>query len=218
MEDIGKILKNFRIKNKITGQTLAELLDCSHQFIYLLENNKKKISVEKLEKLKKIMSESEYITLKQAIDLNESPEDIKKELLELKEIKYIEQKKIPFYSDIQASAGYGCYNSEGVSEYLEVPAEFAKKHNIAITVIGDSMEPEIQSGDIIIVDTSQVEYLENKIVVVNYKDATYLKKLIRDQEDNLYLFSINPYYPKIFIEDESELKIVGKLISVIRKY
>lgn len=218
MQDVGKILKNFRMKNKITGHKLAELLECSHQFIYLLESNKKKLPFEKLEKLKSIMSENEYVVLKQAFDLNESPEDIKNELLSLKEMKTIEQKKIPYYRDIQASAGHGYYNNEASYEYLEVPAEFAGKHNVAITVAGDSMEPEIKDGDIIIIDTNYTECLENKIFVVNYKDAVYLKRIFIDDDENMYLCSINPYYPKIFIEDEEELRIVGKLISVIRKY
>lgn len=215
---VGEIIKEYRKKHNLKVTELANLLNFTQVYITNIENDKRKMPDSVLEGLKNVMSNDEFEVLKKAVDLSRSPETVKKELLELKEIKYIEQKKIPYYRDIQASAGYGCYNTEGSYEYLEVPSEFAKEHNIAITVNGDSMEPEIQDGDIIIIDTSKTEYLENKIVVVNYRDAIYLKKLIRDQNENLYLFSINPYYPKILIEDIAELKIIGKLISVIRKY
>lgn len=215
---VGEIIKEYRKKHNLKVAELAEKLNFTQVYITNIENNKRKMPNSVLEQLEKIMTKEEFKILKKAVDLSRSPETVKSELLNLKEMKTIEQKKIPYYRDIQASAGHGYYNNETNYEYLEVPAEFAGKHNVAITVAGDSMEPEIKDGDIIIIDTNYIDCLENKIFVVNYKDAVYLKRIFIDDNENMYLCSINPYYPKIFIEDEEELRIVGKLISVIRKY
>ena len=215
---VGEIIKEYRKKHNLKVVELAEKLNFTQVYITNIENDKRKMPNSVLEQLEKIMTKEEFKVLKKAVDLSRSPETVKSELLNLKEMKTIDQKKIPYYRDIQASAGHGYFNQDSIYEYLEVPAEFAKNNNIAITVAGDSMEPEIKDGDVIIIDTNYSECLENKIFVVNYKDAVFLKRIFIDDEDNMYLCSINPYYPKILIEDKEELKIIGKLISVIRKY
>jgi repressor LexA len=214
----GEFLKEYRKSKKWRAVDLAEKLYCSQVFISNIENGKRKIPDTLLEQLKKIMDSENYDKLANLVILEKSPQKIKDEFLELKELKTLEQKKIPYFSDIQASAGFDCYNNSAtIKEYIEVPKELAKKHNIAITVNGDSMEPEIKNNDIIIVDTCDIEQVNNKIVVINYKDVMYLKKIVKENND-IFLVSINPYYPKIKIKDKEDLKIIGRLISVIRKY
>lgn len=218
MKKTGETLKKIRKKNKITGEQLAELLDCSTQFIYSIESNKSKFPIKKLELIKNFINENDYSELLDAIKLdNESP-ILKEEKLKIKYIGQIKQKKIPFFSDIQASAGYGCLNEDETElEFIEVPEELARPGNIAIRVFGESMEPEIKDGDTIVIETKCVECIKNKIIVVNYQGAVYLKKYV--EEGNIsYLVSINPYYPRIKVLDKAELKVIGKLKGVMRYY
>lgn len=218
MKKTGETLKKIRKKNKITGEQLAELLDCSTQFIYSIESNKSKFPIKKLELIKNFINENDYSELLDAIKLdNESP-ILKEEKLKIKYIGQIKQKKIPFFSDIQASAGYGCLNEDETElEFIEVPEELAKPGNIAIRVFGESMEPEIKDGDTIVIETKCVECIKNKIIVVNYQGAVYLKKFV-EEGNTCYLVSINPYYPRIKVLDKAELKVIGKLKGVMRYY
>lgn len=213
----GEFIKEFRKKNNLRAVDLADKLLCSQVFITNIENGKRKIPATTIEQLGQIMDKESYAQLLKLVDLEKAPESLKEEFLQLKQIKNVNQKKIPFYPDIQASAGYGCFNDYGTLEYIEVPEDLAKTGNIAIRVAGDSMEPEIKDGDIVIVDTKNIDCILNKIIVVNYQGAVYLKKFIQDEGD-IFLKSINPYYPKIKIMDKSELRVIGRLRSVMRYY
>lgn len=218
MKKTGETLKRIRKENNITGEKLAEILDCSTQFIYSIESNKSKFPIKKLEIIKKVINEKNYSELLDAIKTdNESPV-LKEEKLKIKYIGQIKQKKIPFFPDIQASAGYGCLNEEDTElEFIEVPEELAKPGNIAIKVFGESMEPEIKDGDTIVIETQGGQCINNKIIVVNYQGSVYLKKYV-EENNNSYLVSINPYYPRIKILDKTEFRVIGRLKGVMRYY
>ena len=218
MQKSGEILRNFRKNKKITMVKLAELLDCSQQFVTQLEVGNRKFSNEKLEILKKLMSDEEFNELINAIAY-ERIKDLPQ--LEVLNKDNIQSYKIRFYSDIQASAGHGAYNEENEDdeeqEYIEVPANLKNAYNIAIKITGDSMEPEFKQDDIIIIDTLKTKINYDKYFVVNYDDFVYLKKIIK-KDDNIYLHSVNPYYPDILIKDLDKLKVIGKVITVLRNY
>lgn len=216
MKKIGEILKDFRKKRKLTGAMLAEIFDCSHQFIFKLESGQKILSAEKLEILKNMMTDEEYRELIQAVAI-ERLKDIPGQV-EFLDKTMIENCKIPYFSDIQASAGYGIMNEEGESkEFIEVPANLKSDYNIAIKVSGDSMEPEFKTDDIVIINTCSTEIKYNKYFVVNYDDFVYLKKII-EKDGEIYLHSVNPYYPDIKVEDCEKLIIIGQVITVLRNY
>lgn len=217
MKNAGSFLKTLRKKYKITGAYLSEILNCSTQFIYAIESGKKRFPFQKLDLIKNLINEADYLEFLEVLENDEDTKILKDEKLKIQSIEEIEQKKIPFYPDIQASAGYGRFNDNEIVEFLEVPEGLAKPGNIAIKVAGDSMEPEIKDGDTIVIDTNRIECILNKIIVVNYQGAVYLKKYV-EEEGKIYLKSINPYYPKIRIEDKSELRVIGKLKSVMRYY
>lgn len=218
MRKTGTILKELRKKYKISGIELSELLECSPQFVYAIENGKKRFPFQKVDIIKKLVSEADYLDFLNCLETEGDTNIIQEEKLKIKYIGQIKQKKIPFFPDIQASAGYGCLNEDETElEFIEVPEELAKPGNIAIRVFGESMEPEIKDGDTIVIETKCVECIKNKIIVVNYQGAVYLKKYV--EEGNMsYLVSINPYYPRIKVLDKAELKVIGKLKGVMRYY
>ena len=216
MEEVGKILKEFRKNNKITGAKLADMLGCSQQYISQMESGKKPISLEKLEILKNLMSELEYSKLINTISY-EKMKNIPGQV-EILNKNNIPSYKIPYFSDIQASAGFGLMNEDDeAKEYIEVPASLKSDYNIAVRVSGDSMEPEFKNNDIVVINTCLTEVKLNKFFVVNYDDYVYLKQIIK--KDNIYyLHSVNPYYPDLPIEDCDKLKIIGQVVTVLRNY
>lgn len=218
MKKAGIMLKELRKKYKISGIELSELLECSPQFVYAIENGKKRFPFQKIDIIKNLVSETDYFNFLNCLEKDEDTNIIKEEKLKIRYIGQIKQKKIPFFPDIQASAGYGCLNEDETElEFIEVPEELAKPGNIAIRVFGESMEPEIKDGDTIVIETKCVECIKNKIIVVNYQGAVYLKKYV-EEGNSSYLVSINPYYPKIRVVDKAEFRVIGRLKGVMRYY
>lgn len=219
MKSPGALLKEFRKNNNITGALLSEKLDCSQQYISLVEKDEKKLSESKLELLKKIMSPEEFQEIFDSVNFHNSPKSIQEKLLNLENCKESKLRTIPYFYEVQASAGYGSFGlEEEYMDYIQVPDEYAKKGNIALNVKGDSMEPEFHDNDIIIIDTKEKEYIANKFTVVKYQNMIYLKKIILNDEGEIFLKSINPYYPTKKINFPNEFEVIGKVIFSSRKY
>lgn len=215
MKKSGEILKEFRKNNKITGTELAQMLGCTQQYISQIESKNKPIPIEKLEMLKNLMSETEYLDLLNAINY-EKLKNIPGQF-EILDKTTIPLYKIPYFSDLQASAGYGRMNEDSDQEYIEVPATLKSPYNIAVKVTGDSMEPEFKDGDIVIINTCLTEIKFDKYFVVNYDDFVYLKQIIK-KSGKYYLHSVNPYYPDLEIKDCDRLRVIGQVITVSRNY
>ncbi|MBP6117518.1 MAG: S24 family peptidase [Neisseriaceae bacterium] len=83
----------------------------------------------------------------------------------------------------------------------------------ALFIRGDSMQPELNDWDLVIVDTSDVEIIDGEIYAVTYKNQLFIKKLIRGT-DGIQLISTNPIYPPVCITDTeaTPLVILGRKV------
>ncbi|MDL2272787.1 helix-turn-helix transcriptional regulator [Desulfovibrio sp. OttesenSCG-928-I05] len=88
---------------------------------------------------------------------------------------------------------------------------------VFMDVIGNSMEPGIADGDMVLVDQSAVTPMPRSIMAVGYDDAIFIKRLER-HGNGVHLVSDNPEYPPITIRgDEMEqLRIIGKVVWLCR--
>lgn len=218
MRSPGEILKSFRLENGYKGEEFGKVLDISQQQVSRIERGDRNISQNILEKLEEILPEQLLSELRQAMEFEKIPDSIKKEIEKLK--REVEENKIPYFSDIKASAGVGYFNSEeDAGEYFEVPSNYAKKGNIAINVHGDSMYPEIKDGDTIVIDTHHQNPENNRIMVVNYEGNLFVKKIEFDASSKqVTLTSINNFYPPIRVSHSENLKIIGKVVYSARSY
>ena len=97
-------------------------------------------------------------------------------------------------------------------------SEYDSETHFMLRAYGDSMEPEIRAGDLVIIHMQEeVESGEIAAVMVD-KEEGILKKVIR-QENALSLVSLNPKYePRIFVgEDIDRVRILGKAIEAKHK-
>ena len=62
---------------------------------------------------------------------------------------------------------------------------------IALTVKGESMEPNLYPGDLVIVNTAQTEMIDGAVFAVNYEGEAVIKRLSRDS-GQWWLSSDNP--------------------------
>lgn len=118
---------------------------------------------------------------------------------------------IPFFTNIYAAAGDGSiFDEEAEKEnilidrvLLNTGLNIRNTANIEIIkVSGDSMEPLIQNGDIIIVDR-RTDAVSGNIVIANINGHVLVKKIVLDPfEKWVKLVSENAHYDEIVVEGE----------------
>ena len=116
------------------------------------------------------------------------------------------------------SAGHGQFvpDTEEVKEYIAVPKELKKFGDkfAASRVKGDSMEPTLFSGDIIISDLNGYDG-DDGIYTIIYKGRGFVKRLQRTS-DGVKIISDNRHYDPMFETAESEdFRVIGKVRSVV---
>ncbi len=129
--------------------------------------------------------------------------------------------KVPRF-EIKASAGGGAiihseqivdhlyFKTEWVKNVLGIPRDFLA----LISVQGDSMEPTLSNGDLILIDTRTSRVEDGAIYVVQYEDALLVKRLQKKYDGSVVIRSDNTLYePEILHGDEAiNLKIVGRVV------
>ncbi|HDX3472962.1 TPA: S24 family peptidase [Campylobacter jejuni] len=183
----------YNVKDKYE---LAEYLELSRESANNWPNRLSKKQILIYEKDKKLKNISK-ITQKQTID-----EDI---IL------------IPFYKDNSVSAGFGSINYENSVQHIPFNKQDLRlMFNIQgflkigiIPVIGDSMFPTIKEGEMIVFQDDG-SMIEGGIYIVEYQNETFVKRL---RKRPLSLISDNKNYPPITIENDEEIKIIGRVVG-----
>lgn len=144
---------------------------------------------------------------------------------EKKDNKKREGKKVPVLGYIKA--GIPINAIEDIIDYEEIPETLAKKGQFfALTVKGDSMEPDIKDGDIaILLVQPDVENGEIGAVIFNGDNEATLKRIYKD-ETGITLIPDNPnnkdgFKPTHYTNKEIKeipITIAGKLMEVRKKY
>ena len=113
-------------------------------------------------------------------------------------------------------------NYDDPSEWEEIDPKLAKTGTfLALRIKGDSMQPEFNENDIVIV-RSQSDANNGDIVIAKVNgDEACCKKLFK-RNDGIILHSLNPEYaPMFFSQSEIQDKpvtIIGKVIELRRKF
>ena len=129
-----------------------------------------------------------------------------------------------FFSNVSAAAGYGANNDNESFKNIPVTASFltailripAKQYDV-INVLGNSMEPFLKDGDMVLVLPTH-EASNGEIVIANLGGDLYVKKLLKDPiKKRIRLTSMNELYEDIVVEDDEldQLKIVGVVKKVL---
>lgn len=130
---------------------------------------------------------------------------------------------IPFY-DIQASAGHGLF-TEGATQpskhlafrrrWLTAKGVQADKL-VALLTKGDSMQPTIQDGAVVIVDTTKTTPIDGKLYIIRVGDNLLLKRTQWLINGDLSLISDNKHYAPQTVSTtdmhEHNIQICGQLI------
>ena len=125
--------------------------------------------------------------------------------------------------DMTTSAGYGSLiNDDKVSTkefisftrtWLSKLTSTSEKYLVGFTVKGDSMQGDINDGDIIIVNTQYNNLSTDGTFAVNIDDQMYVKILQRMPGNKVQVISKNTKYAPFTVDLNTEyFKIIGKVI------
>jgi len=122
----------------------------------------------------------------------------------------------------RVAAGIPVEAVEDIIDTEELTEEMARSGSFfGLKIQGDSMEPRMREGDIVIVrQQDHAESGDTVIVTVNGIDATC--KRLRKYRDGIELISNNPAYsPMFFSNEDIEIKpvrIIGKVVELRGKF
>lgn len=129
--------------------------------------------------------------------------------------------KIPRY-DVDASAGGGALvANEQVVDYIQFKPDWIKTalgvsaNNLAlITVKGDSMEPTLSNGDIVMVDTTDRQFEANAIYVMQNWGSLLVKRIQRKMDGTVVIKSDNKAYEPETVRGDlvDSLHVVGRVV------
>ena len=129
--------------------------------------------------------------------------------------------------EARLSAGGGSFETSGsVERHYAFRLDFLHRKGqpsqmILMRVDGDSMAPEIQNGDAVLIDQSQTAPRPGGTYAVSVEDLIYLK-VVNAEPGKLVLTSHNPLYAPIQVDTRGQLentvRIVGRVVWLGREF
>ena len=222
---VGDLLKRKRLEKGITVRGLALKSKVSHAYISQIETHilDSPPSDEKIIKLADAlnMSETEKQELLKLADLERTPASVRAELERLQSLKTpssvsnaeiitSDLLRVPVFSHVYAGEDGSCNYPEPI-EYIDLPIKKNGTEIIAIKVKGDSMEPRLYEGDLVVVKM-EVEPNNKEAGVFITSDGDTVVKIYNVLADGRkVLTSLNPLYSPI----TDDFHIVGKVWKVL---
>ncbi len=119
---------------------------------------------------------------------------------------------IPLMGSKLACGLFGIHD-DFIENYQSLDERFIKNKtsSFLFEAIGDSMEPSIFKGDLLLVDRS-IEYYHRKICVLSYEGSLICKRVFKIPE-GIILHSDNTKYKQLIITDNSLVEIWGVVTS-----
>lgn len=204
-------LKQLRNEKKINQRELANFLKVAPSTISMYESGQREPNFEVLESLADFFNvDLNYLlgksdkTTKLIIEDSQPPQGL----------------KIPVLGTV--AAGIPISAIEDILDYEEVPQSWENQGEFfGLRIKGDSMEPRMESGDVVIVkQQSDANSGDTVIVLVNGDDATCKK--LQKTDNGIMLVSTNPKYPPMFYTNEEiatkPVVILGKVVELRQKY
>lgn len=213
---LGDIIKEYREAHKLSMDAFSEKSGISKAYISLLEKNKHP-------KTGKPIAPS-IQCIKQAADGMGIDFDILFKKIDGNVVLNTESKPRTLKKGVtinvlgRVAAGIPIDAIEDVIDTEEISEEMAATGEFfGLQIHGNSMEPRICEGDVVIVrQQNDAESGEIVIATVNGTDATC--KRLRKYRDGIELISLNPSYDPMFYSNEDiaskPVRIIGKVVEL----
>ena len=216
---LGDIIKRYRNDHALSMDAFSERSGISKAYISLLEKNRHP-------KTGKEISPSIQCIRQAAQGMNMGFDDLfalldgKVEVNTPQQSQAIPARKIPVLGRVAAGIPINAIteiiDTEEISEDMTKTGDF-----FALQIQGDSMEPKISNGDVVIVrQQDDAETGDTVIALINGDDAVC--KRLRKYKEGLELISTNPSYAPLYFDEETiknkPVKIIGKVVELRAKF
>jgi len=215
---IGKKLKEYRKKNGWTLEELGEHLGLVPQVLKYYENGSWPVTSDLLSTLSE----------KTNIPLHELINEVKTAPAQTPELKVFQPESmstapaitnedyvsIPLTAS-SIAAGQPIIQENNIEDYvlLHIRAAGKRKNLVASRVDGESMEPMLHSGDIVVIDRDDKMWSKNRIFAI-FSEGGLTAKYLEKQKNLLILRPINPHSQVQIINlDENPDPVVGRVIG-----
>ncbi|PLY08376.1 MAG: hypothetical protein C0625_01960 [Arcobacter sp.] len=131
--------------------------------------------------------------------------------------------RINYYPDVYAAAGYGAINGDAKPQIMNFDRNFIEQFlNVRkfekldiIRVVGDSMEPFIHNGELVMLERDQ-NARNGETVIANINGQVYVKRYQADPFKKwIKLVSDNEIYGDISLESQDEIQALS-IIGIVR--
>lgn len=205
---LGKILRDARLAMGLTQSDVAKQVGVTFQNISSWERGKSKIDIESLSTLCNLYD----ISITGVLTTSDSTYDPEFGVP-------THGIKIPVLGSV--AAGIPIEAVEDILDYEDITLELASTGEFfALKIKGQSMEPRIMDGDVVVVRRqTDVDSGDVAVVLVNGDEATVKK--VRKQKNGLSLIPSNPSYDIIFFTPQEvealPVRIIGKVVELRAK-
>ena len=197
----------------LSRTAFGEAIGANHDKIKNVETGKQRVDHEMLAALRRVF----------AVDLNELVAGPSDDGQSLPPQGGAQPDFIPIPRfDVRASAGYGSLiNAEDAVGYYAYNRRFLKRRGLSpdmlavIELRGDSMEPDLWDGDLMLINRAETVPMDGLIYAVRFGDNLFVKRIQALPSGDVQLLSSNPRYPPIPIA-QGELdraSIIGRVVN-----
>ncbi len=215
---VGKKLKKYRKKNGWTLEEFGRYLCMVPQVLKYYENGSWPVTSDLLSNF----SEKMNIPLHELINEGDATPVQTPELKIFQpasmstapEIKSEDYVSIPL-TDSSIAAGQPIIQENNIEDYvlLHIRAAGKRKNLVASRVDGESMEPMLHSGDIVVIDRDDKKWSKNRIFAI-FNEGGLTAKYLERQKNLLILRPINPLSQVQIVNlDENPDPVVGRVIG-----
>ena len=197
-------IKSAREDLKLTKRELAKRIGVHESSINKYEKGLVDIPLSKISELARVLKVTEAYLMGWEEKSEQPPQGL----------------QIPVLGTV--AAGIPISAVEDILDYEEVPQSWEGQGEFfGLRIKGDSMEPRMESGDVVIVkQQSDANSGDTVIVLVNGDDATC--KRLQKTDNGIMLVSTNSKYPPMFYSNEDirtkPVVILGKVVELRQKY
>ncbi|MBO5734253.1 MAG: helix-turn-helix domain-containing protein [Clostridia bacterium] len=215
---IGEIIKKFRENNFVTMDEFAQKSGLSKGYISMLEKNenpKTKLPIMPTTKTLQAVAKALNISVSELMDeLNEKPASM--DIIPIDKLV-----AVPVVGLVRAGYGGLAFECDMGSETVDanVLRGYEKNDFFYLRVKGDSMEPRLYEGDLVLV-RKQTSIDSGSYGVVTIDDEEGVVKIVEYDKNSITLISQNHNYPprKFIGADVERIRVIGKVIESKSKF
>jgi repressor LexA len=207
---VGKRIRQIRRAKDLSQEWLAEQLGLSSAQVSRIENEVSDPNTDLLRRAATILS----------VDVTEFFEEEKSSSAETeksgggvyhKGMDDVPLVTIPVYEHVHAGAS-NMPILEGPSEYITIP-KTSDKTRFGVRVEGDSMEPVVVAGDIVVVSQSE-EVRTKDLCLVNFSNGEYILRHVAFHGDTVVLDPANRKFEPTVVERKKIKSILRVVLRV----